>query len=75
MSDYKTQFHLLLPNRGGNVHCLNGSDHILRTSRKSATTCLKCLRIANHESTATEETRLETAKRENKTTELTESII
>lgn len=55
MSDYRTDVHLLLPNRGHNVHCLNGSAHLYRTTYKCGTTCPKCIRISNGESTAVEE--------------------
>ena len=69
MSDYMTDWHLLLPNQkrlgmlqGSNVYCLNGSAHIHRTSYRASTTCPKCIRIFEGKSTATEETLKEREK-------------
>jgi len=55
MSDYKTDWHLLLatqrPNQS-NVYCYNGSAHIHRTSYRAATTCPKCIEAFNAKSAA-----------------------
>jgi hypothetical protein len=47
--------HLILPNRGNNVTCLNGSYHALKTSLLSKVTCPRCIRIKAGKSTAYQE--------------------
>lgn len=69
MSDYTTDWHLLIPNQtrlgmpqGSNVYCLNGSAHIRRVSHRGSTTCPKCIRIHAGKSTATKEAEKEHVK-------------
>jgi hypothetical protein len=69
MSDYTTDWHLLIKNQQrlgmphkSNVYCLNGSAHIRSTTHRCATTCPKCIRIYEGKSTVAKEAQKEREK-------------